>query len=829
MVRMRCRIAEEEGPASAREKLAATLSEHVLDPEERAFVEPRLAHLLGLEDAASGDRQDLFAAWRLFFERLADTYPTVLAFEDMQWADESLLDFVEYLLEWARNSPLYVITLARPELLERRATWGAGHRNFTSLYLEPLSQSAMEDLLTGLVPGLPAHVREQILARSEGVPLYAVETVRMLLDRGLLVQEGPVYRPVDEIAALEVPETLHALIAARLDGLSADERRLLQDGAVLGKTFTSGALAALSGRPIEEIESLLVSLVRKEVLGVQADPRSPEHGQYGFLQDLVRHVAYETLSRHDRRARHLAAAGHLRDDFAGEEDEVVEVIASHYLAAYEAAPDAEDAQEVKERARQMLARAGERAAALGASSEAQRYFEHAAGLTDDALEQAAFLEQAGIAAGYAARAEAVEVYERALGLLEEAGATHAAARVSARLGVALWTRGRIEEGIARMEESFAVLAGETPDADIAMLAAELGRLLFFGGELERAGERIDSALDAGERLFLPEVLAQALNTKGMILVARGRREEGLALLRHALALALEHDLPAAAVRAYVNVSHQLHDRLRWDEARSVAEAGLELARTRGYRGTELTFAQNLADLEHSVGEWDKTLGLVESLPADNRLGAIGAIVRVLTARGQLDEAREQMAPFAGREDTGDVQARANYLLGLLVMRRAEGRFREAREVGTTLLELLEAMGQGGMMHSEAAAESAEAALALDDSEGARHLVDPAGLEPTRVSAVLRAQHARIGATVAARAGDHQQADAAYARAAALFRDLGVPYWLGVTLVEHAELLGPGAKGERLAAEAREIFERLGATPWLERVDALAGARDEVPA
>src|SRR5438552_9066892 len=155
MVRMRCGISEDEQPPSARPKLQATLEEHLLDPEERAFVEPRLAHLLGLDEAATGDRQDLFAAWRLFFERLAETYPTVLAFEDMQWADTSLLDFVEYLLDWSRNHPLFVATLARPELLERRPTWGAGQRSFTSMYLEPLPEEAMRALLTGLVPGLP--------------------------------------------------------------------------------------------------------------------------------------------------------------------------------------------------------------------------------------------------------------------------------------------------------------------------------------------------------------------------------------------------------------------------------------------------------------------------------------------------------------------------------------------------------------------------------------------------------------------------------------------------------------------------------------------------
>src|SRR5207244_12583071 len=200
-------------------KLHATLEEHILDADERSFVEPRLAHLLGLADHQARDQQDLFAAWRLFFERLAEGYPTVLAFEDMQWADASLLDFVEYLLDWSRSSPIFVVTLARPELLERRPTWGAGQRSFSSLYLEPLSASAMEELLTGLVPGLPPEVRDRILARAEGVPLYAVETVRMLLDRGLLVQEGSAYRLTGPVEALEVPETLHALIAARLDGL----------------------------------------------------------------------------------------------------------------------------------------------------------------------------------------------------------------------------------------------------------------------------------------------------------------------------------------------------------------------------------------------------------------------------------------------------------------------------------------------------------------------------------------------------------------------------------------------------------------------------------
>ena len=240
MVRMRCGIAEDDEPAVALEKLRAALSEHLLDDDDRRFVEPRLAQLLGIGEHDAREQGDLFAAWRLFFERLSEAYPTVLAFEDMQWADAALLDFVEHLLEWSRDHPIYVVTLARPELAERRPTWGAGQRHFTSLYLEPLGSRAMQELLAGLVPGLPAALRDQILERAEGVPLYAVETVRMLLDRGLLVEDGPSYRVVGEVESLAVPETLQALAAARLDGLAVEERRLVQDASVLGKTFTPG-------------------------------------------------------------------------------------------------------------------------------------------------------------------------------------------------------------------------------------------------------------------------------------------------------------------------------------------------------------------------------------------------------------------------------------------------------------------------------------------------------------------------------------------------------------------------------------------------------------
>ena len=185
-------IAETDDPLAARAKVAATLAQHVPDETERRWLEPRLLQLLGLEAGDADerpDRESLFAAWRVFFERVAEQGVVVLVFEDLQWADDGLLDFIDHILDWSRERPIYIITLARPELLDRRRDWGAGRRNFTSLVLEPLDTAEMRELLAGLVPGLPEPVAERILERAEGIPLYAVETVRMLLSEGLVTRE----------------------------------------------------------------------------------------------------------------------------------------------------------------------------------------------------------------------------------------------------------------------------------------------------------------------------------------------------------------------------------------------------------------------------------------------------------------------------------------------------------------------------------------------------------------------------------------------------------------------------------------------------------------
>ncbi len=422
MVRGRAEITEADAPATARAKLATALATWVPDEAERAWMEPRMLQLLGLESSDAGtrpDRESLFAAWRVFFERIAEQGVVVLVFEDLQWADGGLLDFIDHILEWSRDRPIYLISLARPELLDRRADWGAGRRNFTSLVLEPLDAESMRELLAGLVPGLPDPVVERVLERAEGIPLYAVETVRMLLSEGHVSLDDGVYRPTGDLSELSVPASLHALIASRLDALEAEDRSLLQAASIVGKTFSIDELAALTGQDTEAIAARLRHLVRRELLSLEVDPRSPERGQFTFVQALIREVAYGTLARADRRRLHLAAARHYE---TLDDEGIAGALAEHYLAAYRAHPEGPEGDAVAAQARVALRGAADRARSLGSFVQAMRFLESALEVTTDPDEQRQLHAAAGDAGLFAGLVDETTAHtERALELARAGG------------------------------------------------------------------------------------------------------------------------------------------------------------------------------------------------------------------------------------------------------------------------------------------------------------------------------------------------------------------------------------------------------------------------
>jgi class 3 adenylate cyclase/predicted ATPase len=831
MVRGRAGISEDADETEALAKLHEMVRQHIADPGERAWVEPRLQQLLGLIERTGSVRDDLFSAWRLFFERLSDNATVVLVFEDLHGADSGLIEFVEHLLEWSRARPIFVLALSRPELHERHPVFGSRVRSAATLVLDPLPDAAMDALLIGLVPGLPDNVRETIRDRADGIPLYAVETVRMLLDRGLLAREGDTYVVDGDLGTLAVPETLHALIAARLDGLEPEERALLERAAVLGKTFSSRGLARLGGLQEEDVERLLGILVRKEVLTLDADPRSPERGQYGFLQALVQRVAYETLSRRDRRALHLAAADYLAEDAGIDPDEIAEVIAAHLRDADRADPGAADAADVRARARAWLVRAGERAAALAAPVDARRAFDEAVELADGSAERGALLERAGELAFDSNEMDlALERLDEARSVFEEEGQTHAAARATGRMSLALWNLGRTDEAAEQIERAFAVMAEDEPDEDFARVAAEAARIAWFRGDRVTALARADLALDVAEARNIPFILSEALNTKAMVM--DNHPHEWRALLREALEIALDHGLLNSALRAYNNLMIALWNSGREDEGDALSVEAFELARSRGNVTYTTWFAGTRIVQLYLEGAWDEAMALAEDFLEDAPANQGNpALCRCVLAEIALDRddpsaASAHLAFVApGMTSSTDLQQQSLLDYRDFVLAKAAGRLDDVVGSVERWTAVLLELG-----YDESAAQLAGAAAdAAADAEGfdevlARVLDSIDTRSTSRRTRAVEADLARLRGVLASRAGDNEAALESFALALGHARARGRARVLAAVLMEYGAALLRAGRDEDAAPlldEARGLYERMGATARLRRLDALA--------
>ena len=247
MVKGQAGILESDGPDEAAAKLTIAVAAVVEDRTQAEWLEARLASLVGLP-AEPAERSESFAAWRTFLESIASRAPLVLVFEDLHWADDALIAFVDHLVDWATDVPIVVICTARPELYERHSGWAGGKRNATNVALSRLSDEDTARLVFALLSqvALPATIQQALLERAGGNPLFAEEYVRMLLDREILVRRGRTVSMAAD-ASIPLPETIQASIAARLDTLPPTRKVLLQDAAVIGKVFWSGALASMGG------------------------------------------------------------------------------------------------------------------------------------------------------------------------------------------------------------------------------------------------------------------------------------------------------------------------------------------------------------------------------------------------------------------------------------------------------------------------------------------------------------------------------------------------------------------------------------------------------
>jgi len=655
MVRKRAGLLENDDEATTRTRIHETVHEWVADQKDRDWVEPALLTLLGLEPAPAGGREVLFAAWRIFFERIARRGTTVMLFEDLQWADGGQLDFIDHVMEWARGVPLLVVTLARPDLLERRPGWGTSARSFNTIGLEPLTDSNMRELLTGLVPDLPEQAVETILARADGIPLYAVETVRMLVsDERLLANEDGTFRPAGDLGELAVPDSLRALIASRLDGLDEADRTLLQDAAVLGKTFTAEALAAIFDLDREALEPRLRSLAKRELLEISVDPVSPERGQYGFVQSVIREVAYDTFSRRDRRTRHVAAARYFES--LGE-DELAGVLSTHYLAAFEASDAGPEADALRIQARLALKGAAERATDLGATDQALVQYRQALQITDDPGERAELLERAAQAADLEARyEEAMQLGYDAIAQHETAGDRTGVARTSALMGGILADASMLQETKSFLRD--AIERADRPEDEPfrADMLARLSRAHMRLGEFDASVATADAALAIAEPRRLLRITAEAFVNKAASLGGLGRLKEPVVLMTAAVELAHEAGDVALELRARNNLA-AVQGTENGTAALEVSREAYELATRLGVRqmSTWLAGAIGLGAYYEGL-DWDAAIESMEaeiagSLSDIDRRRLLLTVRIFLVARGQDTSAID--ADLAGLNSASD--------------------------------------------------------------------------------------------------------------------------------------------------------------------------------
>ncbi|MGZ3632653.1 MAG: AAA family ATPase [Candidatus Limnocylindrales bacterium] len=811
MVRRRAGLLETDDETTTRAKVADTVAQHVPDPEERRWIEPALLALLGLE--ARVTTEELFGAWRTFFERLAATAPVVLVFEDFHHADAGLLDFVDSLLEWSRNAPIYVLTLSRPELLEKRPDFGAGKRNFTSQYLEPLSEPAMQELLAGLVPGLPVAALQAIVARADGVPLYAVETVRMLVAQGRLRLEGEAYVPTGDLGALDVPETLTALIASRLDGLEQADRALVADAAVLGQSFTLAGLAAVSGTAATELEPRLRMLVRREILAQEADPRSPERGQYAFVQALIREVAYNGLARADRKARHLAAARYFE---ALGSDELAGALAGHYLAAHGTAAEGPEREALAAQARIALRAAAERASALGSHDQAIAFYEQALSITSDEGDRAELHARAGAAARAVDRVDDADPhYRAALAHHQATGDRAMQAETIAYLGDALLGSYRFDPALELLEEASSQLADLGEHPALIRLRGQLARAYFLHDKDARSVEVADGVLAAAERIDAVDIVADTLITRGSALASLGRPYEGMGAIEAGNRLAASRSLPRTQVRGLINLCSLSAD----DDPRAALAAireALAIAERLGFRGFQLF--DNAFNMGLALGEWEPLEGLVEPMLA-TETGSIRAVAAVdlLTLRAYRGQPTDDLlAQLRSLPDAvGDTVKPTVLAWAAMTSAFMGGDYATAREQAHEYTRLFsQGIAEGHLF-------AAHFALALRDAAAARDDLEHTQLE-TRRGRFVEAERAGIRAGIAALEGRAKEALPLFRGALESMRDLGVEWHEALCVIDMATLLDPHDPEVEAAIErARGILQRLGASPFVMRLDALA--------
>ncbi len=806
MVKAQAGVLETDDAARTEEKLRAAVATVVSADEDVQWLERHLRPLVGLEaggEAAADRRGEAFAAWRRFFEALAEEHPLVLVFEDLHFADEGLLDFVDHLVDWASGVPLLVVGTARPELLARRQGWGGGKPHALTLSLSPLSDDETAQLVRAFLvrSSLDPDAHETLLERAGGNPLYAEEFARLLEthDRG---------------EELRVPETVQGLLAARIDGLAREEKVLLQDAAVIGKIFWLGATAALGEVERWVAEERLHALERKEF--VRRERRSSVAGEteYAFRHLLVRDVAYGQIPRTQRAEKHQQAAAWIGS--LGRPEDQAEMVAHHYLSALELLrASGQSTAGIAENARDALSDAGDRAFALNAFAHASHLYEQALELSDrDGPQGVDLLFRRGRALHLASDERQVEALEAARDALLAAGDRDRAAEAEALVGRALWYRGTWDGARGAFDRALALVEDHRPTAATARVLASVAGLRMLEGDHEEAIRVGRDALAVADRLGLDEVRAGVLITVGMARVESGD-DDGFAEGEEGRQVALRTGSLFEASRACNNIGVQLFGAGELsrayeflDEARRLADRAGHADMTRFMRAMQM-----LRPLDD--GRWDECLRMTDAFIAECEAGAPHTQqAGVHSYRGTIR---------LGRDDLAGAVADAERALDL------------AHEVAQpdrmfqSLAFAVRAFAEAGEDERARQKASEFDFRALDrrrpppvwttinfawaaNEVGRREELD-------RLLARQKRQTKWTTATRAVVSGEYEEA-------AALFAEMGTGMHEAYARLRAAEQLvatGRRAKADEHLARAVEFFHAAGATRWLREAESVGAA------
>jgi DNA-binding SARP family transcriptional activator len=683
VVKAQAGILESDSPGEAEAKLRRTVGEVVTESQEAPWVEEQLRPLVGSAgELGSGELSgDAFAAWRRFLEDLAHIEPLVLVLEDLHWADEVLLAFVDELVDRARDAPLLVLCTARPELFERRPGWGGGKANALTISLAPLSDAETGEIVRAVLgqSGAGAAVREALLARAAGNPLYAEQFARVLAELGELE---------------ELPGTVHGIIAARLDGLLPPEKALLQDASVVGKVFWLGAIEAIGGVSRTQAEELLYGLERKEF--VQRARRSAVAGQaeLAFRHVLLRDVAYEQIPRAARGEKHRRVAEWIES--LGRPEDHAEMLTHHYVHAVEYAGAAGPVDPaLAERARLALRAAGDRALALASYAAAARYYRAALDVwPEDDRGRAWLLVHAG-RARHAAEGSGIDLLRQGFEELRAQGDADGAAEAAVELGRCLGFGGDRDAAYSYVDQALELAGSGARSTARAHALVARAAYHMIASEHPQAIRLAQEALPLTEALGIPELRVRALDVRGLARALSGD-VGGLEDSRQAIALAREHNAFSYLLWAEVNLhmaqfavgqADAASDTLRMF-GRDVERYGATV-NYRWWQGAEA----NQAVLQ---GRWDDALGALDALIGQAEAGVADylepafrvARASIELARGNLERAsRDTERALCRARRTKDPQLLAPALAFRAVVLLAQGLREEAWKLAAEVLVL----------------------------------------------------------------------------------------------------------------------------------------------